>query len=161
ATAAATSATCSPPASRRPPGWSASTTWPGRSTCWPGPGRRSSAARWPPCGARSSPSGRSPAVRVTGAFGRILGRPRASTEPNGIPGPMDLLSVIAADSSGGGGSLVSIGVLLLIPVAMYFLLIRPQRRRQRAQQDMQSSLDVGDEVMTASGIYGFITGFED
>ena len=60
-----------------------------------------------------------------------------------------------------GGGLVSIGVLLLIPVAMYFLLIRPQRRRQRAQQELQSSLDVGDEVMTASGIYGFITGFED
>ena len=74
---------------------------------------------------------------------------------------MHLFSIIAADSGGGGGSLVSIGVLLLIPVAMYFLLIRPQRRRQRAAQEMQSSLDVGDEVMTASGIYGFITGFED
>jgi preprotein translocase YajC subunit len=73
---------------------------------------------------------------------------------------MHLFSIIAADS-GGGGSLVSIGVLLLIPLAMYFLLIRPQRRRQRAQQELQSSLDVGDEVMTASGIYGFITGFED
>src|SRR4051794_21643285 len=74
---------------------------------------------------------------------------------------MHLFSIIAADSGGGGGSLVSIGVLLLIPIAMYFLLIRPQRRRQRAAQEMQSSLDVGDEVMTASGIYGFITGFED
>jgi preprotein translocase subunit YajC len=74
---------------------------------------------------------------------------------------MHLFSIIAADSGGGGGSLVSIGVLLLIPLAMYFLLIRPQRRRQRAQQELQSSLDVGDEVMTASGIYGFITGFED
>ncbi len=62
---------------------------------------------------------------------------------------------------GGGGSLVSLGVLLLIPVAMYFLLIRPQRRRMRAQQALQSSLDVGDEVITTSGIYGFITGFED
>ena len=74
---------------------------------------------------------------------------------------MHLLSIIAAESGGGGGSFVSIGVLLLIPIAMYFLLIRPQRRRQHAQQELQSSLDVGDEVMTASGIYGFITGFED
>ena len=31
----------------------------------------------------------------------------------------------------------------------------------RDQQAMQSSLEVGDEVMTTSGIYGFITGFED
>jgi len=76
---------------------------------------------------------------------------------------MHLFSIIAANNSGGGGAggLVSIGVLLLIPLAMYFLLIRPQRRRMRDQQAMQSSLDVGDEVMTASGIYGFITGFED
>src|SRR3954452_15948600 len=75
---------------------------------------------------------------------------------------MTLLSIIAANkNSGGAGGLVSIGVLLLIPLAMYFLLIRPQRRRQRDQQSMQSSLEVGDEVMTASGIYGFITGFED
>ena len=75
---------------------------------------------------------------------------------------MHLLSILAADSSGGGAStLFSFGFLLLIPVGMYFLLIRPQRRRQRAQQELQSSLEVGDEVMTASGIYGFITGFED
>jgi preprotein translocase subunit YajC len=75
---------------------------------------------------------------------------------------MQILSILAAESSGGGAStLFSFGFLLLIPVGMYFLLIRPQRRRQRDQQAMQSSLEVGDEVMTASGIYGFITGFED
>src|SRR6476659_4345016 len=74
---------------------------------------------------------------------------------------MQLLSILAAESSGGASSLFSFGFLLLIPVGMYFLLIRPQRRRQRAQQELQSSLEVGDEVMTASGIYGFITGFED
>jgi preprotein translocase subunit YajC len=43
---------------------------------------------------------------------------------------------------------------------MYFLLIRPQRRRQRNQAAMQSSIEVGDEVMTTSGLYGFITGFD-
>jgi preprotein translocase subunit YajC len=74
---------------------------------------------------------------------------------------MQLLSILAASNSGGGSTLFSFGFLLLIPVGMYFLLIRPQRRRQREQQALQSSLEVGDEVMTASGIYGFITGFED
>ena len=43
---------------------------------------------------------------------------------------------------------------------MYFLMIRPQRRRMREQQALQSSLEVGDEVITNSGIYGFITGFD-
>jgi preprotein translocase subunit YajC len=75
---------------------------------------------------------------------------------------MHLLAILAADDGGNGAAgLVQIGILLLIPLAMYFLMIRPQRRRMREQQAMQTSLEVGDEVMTASGIYGFITGFED
>jgi preprotein translocase subunit YajC len=72
---------------------------------------------------------------------------------------MHLLSLLASsDDSGGAGGLVSLGVLLLIPAAMYFLMIRPQRRRMREQQSLQKSLGVGDEVITTSGIYGFITG---
>lgn len=76
---------------------------------------------------------------------------------------MHPLSILAADSSSsgsGGAAIVQLGIFLLIPVAMYFLLIRPQRRRQREQAAMQSSIDVGDEVMTTSGLYGFITGFD-
>jgi preprotein translocase subunit YajC len=77
--------------------------------------------------------------------------------------PMHVLALLAADDNNGSGAagLVQIGILLLIPLAMYFLMIRPQRRRMREQQALQSSLEVGDEVMTGSGIYGFITGFED
>jgi preprotein translocase subunit YajC len=50
---------------------------------------------------------------------------------------------------------------LIIPVAMYFLMIRPQRKRMRQQAELQASIGVGDEVVTNSGIYGFITGEED
>jgi len=74
---------------------------------------------------------------------------------------MYALSTLASSSDGSGaGSLVSFGILLLIPLAMYFLMIRPQRRKMRDQQAMQASLQIGDEVMTASGVYGFITGFD-
>ena len=44
---------------------------------------------------------------------------------------------------------------------MYFLLIRPQRRRMKQQAELQSAIGVGDEVITNSGIYGFITGVDD
>ena len=76
---------------------------------------------------------------------------------------MHVLTILAGDdnSSAGGAAFISFGILLLIPLAMYFLMIRPQRRQMRDQQSMQSTLEVGDEVLTASGIYGFITGFED
>jgi preprotein translocase subunit YajC len=75
---------------------------------------------------------------------------------------MHVLALLAAEeTTNSSGGLIQIGILLLIPLAMYFLMIRPQRRRLREQQAMQSSLQIGDEVMTSSGIYGFITGFED
>jgi preprotein translocase subunit YajC len=45
-------------------------------------------------------------------------------------------------------------------VGMYFLLIRPQRRRMKEQASLQSSLGEGDEIITTSGMYGFITGFD-
>lgn len=69
-----------------------------------------------------------------------------------------LLSFLAAESK--SNPLPSLIIFMLIPVAMYFLLIRPQRRRQREAVSLQSSIEIGDEVMTTSGLYGFVTGFE-
>jgi preprotein translocase subunit YajC len=49
---------------------------------------------------------------------------------------------------------------LLIIVAfafLYFVLVRPQKRRQLESQRLMSSLEVGDEVVTAGGIYGEVT----
>jgi len=74
---------------------------------------------------------------------------------------MTALSILAQESDGGGSGIVSLLVLLLIPFAMYFLLIRPQRKRMKDAAALQSSLGVGDEVITSSGVYGFITGEED
>jgi preprotein translocase subunit YajC len=53
--------------------------------------------------------------------------------------------------------------LVLIVIALLFVylaLLRPQRRRQLAQTQMWQTLETGDEVVTAGGIYGEITGFE-
>jgi preprotein translocase subunit YajC len=61
-------------------------------------------------------------------------------------------------SSGGGGAIIQLLILLLIPFAMYFFMIRPQRRRMREQQELQRSIQVGDEVITTSGVYGIVTG---
>ena len=79
----------------------------------------------------------------------------------GSPADMtaQLSMIIAQESDGGGsGALIQLGILLLIPFAMYFFMIRPQRRRVREQQDLQRSIQVGDEVITTSGIFGTITG---
>jgi preprotein translocase subunit YajC len=50
---------------------------------------------------------------------------------------------------------------LLIVVVFYFLLIRPQQKRQRTWQDMLSKLKTGDRVTTSGGIRGVITSIKD
>lgn len=64
----------------------------------------------------------------------------------------------AEEGSSAAGSFFSLGLLLLIPFGMYFFMIRPQRRKLREQQELQSALSVGDEIVTTSGIFGTITG---
>jgi preprotein translocase subunit YajC len=50
--------------------------------------------------------------------------------------------------------------ILVVLVLMWFLLIRPQRRRQMDSQRLINSLAVGQEVVTAGGLYGTITGLD-
>lgn len=74
---------------------------------------------------------------------------------------LSLVSLIAQeDSSNSGGGTIQLIILLMIPLAMYFLLFRPQRKRVKDAAEMQKSLGIGDEVVLTSGIYGFITGEE-
>jgi len=50
-----------------------------------------------------------------------------------------------------------LGIVLLF----YFVLIRPRQRQQRRTQEMLSNLQIGDEVMTNSGIYSQIDDFDE
>jgi preprotein translocase subunit YajC len=68
---------------------------------------------------------------------------------------------VIAQEGGQGGSLVSLALPLLLLVGFYFLLIRPQRNRQRAQQALLASLEVGDEIVTTGGIFGSIVEIDE
>lgn len=68
---------------------------------------------------------------------------------------------LLAQDTGQGGSLAALALPVLMIVGFYFLLIRPQRTRQRAQQALLASLEVGDEVMTTGGIFGTILEIDD
>ena len=52
-------------------------------------------------------------------------------------------------------------IWILIFVGFYFILIRPQSKRQKALQKMQNELKVGDSVYTTSGIVGKIVSLDD
>jgi preprotein translocase subunit YajC len=51
--------------------------------------------------------------------------------------------------------------ILVLLVLMWFMLIRPQRRRQIDAQRMIESVRVGSEIVTAGGLYGTVTAIED
>jgi preprotein translocase subunit YajC len=70
------------------------------------------------------------------------------------------MTVPLAATSGGSSALPLLFVILIIG-AMYFLMIRPQQRRNRQMQSMQASLSPGDEVMTSSGMYGEIVEIDE
>ena len=64
-----------------------------------------------------------------------------------------------AQGAGGGGGdfLVQLFPLILIFVVFYFLLIRPQQAKVRAQREMLAGVKRGDRVVTGGGIIGLVT----
>jgi preprotein translocase subunit YajC len=51
--------------------------------------------------------------------------------------------------------------IVLLLALMWFLLIRPQRRRASAQQQLWQNIQPGDEIVTAGGLYGHVVAIED
>ncbi len=69
-----------------------------------------------------------------------------------------IISPAFAQSGGGGmGGLESLLPLVLIFVVFYFLLIRPQQKKQKQHRAMLEALRRGDRIVTAGGIIGTIT----
>ena len=62
---------------------------------------------------------------------------------------------------GGGGGLMSFLPFILIIVIMYFLMIRPQMKRQKERKQMIEGVQKGDKIITSGGVHGKITGFTD
>ena len=62
---------------------------------------------------------------------------------------------------GGLGGFAQLLPILLIIAVFYFLLIRPQQKRQRQLQETIASLKIGDRVVTTGGIIGVITTVRD
>lgn len=65
----------------------------------------------------------------------------------------------AASSAAGFASMWI--MLILIFVVMWFFMIRPQRKQQKALEEMRRSLKKGDKVVTAGGIYGVVADLDE
>lgn len=63
-----------------------------------------------------------------------------------------------ASASGGFGFFIP---FIFIFVIMYFVMIRPQMRRQKDQQRLVGSIKTGDKIITSSGIHGLVANVKD
>ena len=66
-----------------------------------------------------------------------------------------------AQSQSQGGELIKLGMIVVLFVVFYFLIIRPQRQKQKDHDSMLGTLSVGDEVSTNAGILGKVKKIDD
>ena len=67
-----------------------------------------------------------------------------------------------ATGAAGAGGLLSTVIMMVVMVAVfYFLLIRPQRKKDKQVKDMLAALKPGDRICTIGGIYGTIASIKD
>lgn len=69
--------------------------------------------------------------------------------------------ILAQATPDGGGMIGTVVMFGLIFVIFYFMIIRPQQKRQKERQKMLESLEKGDKIITAGGIYGTVVGIEE
>jgi len=73
----------------------------------------------------------------------------------------DAMAQAAGGPAPGGSQFGFIGVMLLVFAFMYFMLIRPQQKKQKEHQAMLAKLAAGEEVVTSGGIVGRIVEISD
>lgn len=77
---------------------------------------------------------------------------------------LPLATTAAADAAQEPSLLAGFGSLLMfVPIIliMYFMMIRPQKKREKEIQKMRNSLEVGDEVVTSGGIIGRVVSIRE
>ena len=67
----------------------------------------------------------------------------------------------ATQQAAGGGGLFTIIYLAVMIAIFYFILIRPQKKRQRQMANMLDALQINDEVVTAGGIKGKVSSIKE
>ena len=73
---------------------------------------------------------------------------------------MNFTLIFAGGQNAQGGGLMAYLPFILILGIMYFLMIRPQAKRQKEKQKMLGDLKKGDRIVTIGGLHGTISGFK-
>ena len=73
---------------------------------------------------------------------------------------LEIIQAMAGSDSGQGGGLAAMLPFILIMSIVYFLMIRPNTKKQKEKQQMIQSLKKGDKIITIGGIHGTIAGIK-
>jgi len=74
---------------------------------------------------------------------------------------IDTAGIVLAQAASEGNALMGMLPIVLMFVILYFLMIRPQMKRQKQHRNLVANLAKGDEVMTAGGILGRVSKVTD
>lgn len=75
---------------------------------------------------------------------------------------LNLASGTAANGANAGKSQISLIVMMVLLFGvMYFVMIRPQKKKQKEEQQMRDSIEVGDEITTIGGITGRVVNLKE
>ncbi len=75
---------------------------------------------------------------------------------------LHLLAMAPPQGGGGEGSLVSTLLMFALIIGIfYFMILRPQQKRQKEREKLLSAVKKGDKVITAGGLHGTIAGIDE
>ena len=74
---------------------------------------------------------------------------------------MDFLFLATEQTGGLGGTLVAFLPIVLMFVVMYFIMIRPQRKKQKEEEKMRNNIQIGDEILTIGGFYARVVSIKE
>lgn len=97
---------------------------------------------------------------ATGPGACPAGRDDDEREPDPVH-LYDASTLAQTGTSGSSSALAQLLPFLLLAVAFWFLLIRPQRKRAQEAAAVRASLEVGAEVITTAGLYGTVAHVDD
>ncbi len=73
-----------------------------------------------------------------------------------------LLAMAPPAGGGGEGSMISTLLMFALIIGIfYFMILRPQQKRQKEREKMLGAVKKGDKVITAGGLHGSIAGMDD
>ncbi len=80
---------------------------------------------------------------------------------NSILANLNLFNVGTGAQAGGSSTLMTVGMFGAVIVIFYFMIIRPQNKKQKAMQKMLSEIKKGDKVITIGGLHGIVASVKE